>query len=99
MINKKAALLFIALFTIIQSYSQQFNIEGRVVDKNTGAPLPFVNMIVTGHPQLGTTADIDGSFKISAPFQITSLSFSYVGYQDTLILINNLSNDIRGVVI
>src|SRR5580692_4162268 len=96
---KRINLLFIAILSFITCYSQQYSVEGKVIDKNTGAPLPFVNMIVTGHPQQGSTADIDGSFKISAPFQITSLSFSYVGYQDTLILINNLSNDIRGVVI
>ncbi len=56
-------------------------------------------MIVTGLPQLGATADIDGRFKISAHYQITSLTFSYVGYHDTIIAIKNLSNDIKGLVI
>ncbi|HTA28275.1 MAG TPA: DUF5686 family protein [Bacteroidia bacterium] len=97
--TKKIILLFIALHSFIYCYSQQYQVEGKVIDKNTGAVLPFVNMIVTGHPQLGTTADIDGSFKISAPFQITSLSFSYVGYRDTVIPIKNLPGDVKGLVI
>ncbi len=96
---KKIALFFIALSFWVHCYSQSFNVQGKVIDKNTGAVLPFVNMIVTGHPQLGTTADIDGSFKISAPFQITSLSFSYVGYRDTVIELKNQSTDTKGLVI
>lgn len=99
MMAKKIALFFIALSFWVHCYSQSFNVQGKVIDKNTGAVLPFVNMIVTGHPQLGTTADIDGSFKISAPFQITSLSFSYVGYRDTVIELKNQSTDTKGLVI
>ncbi len=97
--SKKIILFFIALLSFIYCYSQQYQVEGKVIDKNTGAVLPFVNLIVTGHSQLGTTADIDGSFKISAPFQITSLSFSYVGYHDTIILLKSQSNDIKGLVV
>jgi hypothetical protein len=99
MTAKKIAILFLGAFVFIHCYSQQYAIGGKVIDKNTGAVLPFVNMIVTGHPQIGTTADIDGSFKISALFQITSLSFSYVGYRDTVIKINNPSINIDGLVI
>lgn len=96
---KKNILLFSALFLILHCFSQQCSLQGKVIDKNTGAILPFVNMIVTGHPQYGSTADIDGYFKISAPFQITSLTFSYFGYKDTIIQFNNPSADITGLVI
>jgi len=78
---------------------QQYSVSGKVVDKNTGAPLPFVNLIVTGHPQIGMTADIDGNFMLSAPFQISSLTCSYVGYRDTVIQIHNSSNKIEGTII
>ncbi len=96
---KKIAFLFLSILPLINCYSQQYNIKGKVIDKNTGGALPFVNMIVTGHPQIGATADIDGNFKISAAFQITSLSFSYVGYRDTVVLIKSPSNDSMDVVI
>ncbi len=97
--HKKIVLFLFSIFLIIHGYSQESAIEGKVIDKNTGAPLPFVNMIVTGHPQLGATADIDGNFKISAPFQITSLNFSYVGYRDTIFHLTNTSNNIKDLVI
>jgi len=99
MTSKKIFLLFIGIFSIIYGYSQQSTVEGKVIDKTTGAILPFVNMVVTGHPQLGATADIDGNFKIAAPFHITSLTFSYVGYKDTVISLNNSSNNIKGLTI
>jgi len=96
---KKIVTLFLCILSIINCYSQQYNVEGKVIDKSTGKSLPFVNMIVTGNPQCGATADIDGNFKISAPVHIISLSFSYVGYRDTVILINTAANDIKGLVI
>ncbi len=99
MIIKKVSFLFLSILFIVHCYSQQCNVEGKVIDKSTGKSLPFVNMIVTGNPQCGTTADIDGNFKISAPAHIGSLSFSYVGYRDTIIPINNTSNNIKGLVI
>jgi len=99
MTGKKIYIFLFSLLFFIHCYSQQCNLEGKVIDRNTGAVLPFVNMIVTGHPQIGATADIDGYFKISSPFHITFLTFSYVGYRDTLIPINNPSNDIKGLVI
>jgi hypothetical protein len=99
MTRKKITILLFSIFFILHCYSQQCNIEGKVIDKNTGAALPFVNMIVTGHSQLGATADIDGNFKISAPFHISSLTFSYVGYRDTIVPINIPTNDIKGLTI
>ncbi|HTB31207.1 MAG TPA: DUF5686 family protein [Bacteroidia bacterium] len=96
---RKAILFFCLWFTAMYCHSQQCSLTGKVIDKNTGSPLPFVNMIVSGHPQIGATADIDGNFKISAPFHINSLTFSYVGYRDTIIPINNVSGNINGIVI
>ena len=97
--GKKIAIILCCLFSIIHGYSQQYTIAGKVIDRNTGASLPFVNMIVTGHPQLGATADIDGHFTISAPFHITSLTFTYVGYRDTVIPINSSSTYIEALVV
>jgi hypothetical protein len=95
------ALTTLFLFICISSFvvAQQYTIEGRINDKQTGAPLAFVNMIVTGNPQIGSTADIDGNFKISASFPITSLSFSYVGYKDQTISIHDTGHVIKHLVI
>jgi len=98
MIGKRIIIILCGLFSFLHCYSQQYSIEGKVIDRNTGTPLPFVNMIVTGNPQLGSTADIDGRFKISAPFHITSLTFSYVGYRDTVVSINSSANNIKVLI-
>ena len=79
-------LVFICITVAVTA--QRYTVSGRVVDKQTGASLAFVNMIVTGHPQIGSTADIDGNFTISATFPITSLSFTYVGYKDLIVAID-----------
>src|SRR6185312_9558399 len=99
MANKSIAFFISIFFCITHCYSQQYTVEGKVIDKNTGTALPFVNMIVTAHPQTGATADIDGNFKISAPFQVTSLTFTYVGYRDTTVLINDLSGNVKRLII
>jgi hypothetical protein len=80
----RKVIILICIGLVNLAAAQQYIVEGRIVDKQTGASLAFVNMIVTGHPQIGSTADIDGNFKISASFPITSLTFSYVGYKDLI---------------
>lgn len=96
---KKALLfVFLTISCSIALRAQQYVVQGKVIDKTTKAVLPFVNMIVTGHPQYGATADIDGNFKISAPFRITSLSFTYVGYNDVLFPVTDTSHNVHVVV-
>jgi hypothetical protein len=98
MTGKKIAITLLGIISIFYGYSQPFSVAGKVIDKNTGTPLPFVNMIIPGHPQFGATADIDGNFKISAPFKISALAFTYVGYRDTVVPINSF-NESNGLVI
>jgi len=94
--------LLAALFLFLCAPSllvAQYTVEGHIIDKQTGASLAFVNMIVTGHPQLGATADIDGSFKISSTTPITSLSFSYVGYKDLIVPLSDTGKIIKHLTI
>lgn len=96
---KKVAILSYFILLALTGSSQSYVIEGRVLDKTTHAVLPFVNMIVTGNPMLGATADIDGHFKIISPTPIISLSFTYVGYNDQLVLIKDTSHHIKNLVV
>lgn len=88
---RKAISLVSLIISFTGLFAQQYTVKGRVLDKTTKASLPFVNLIVTGHTELGTTADIDGYFKISAPFPIKSLSFTYVGYKDLILPLRDTS--------
>lgn len=54
-------LLFIISFSNI--YGQTGKITGRVIDGNTGEPLPFVNVIIEGTTQ-GAASDINGYYSI-----------------------------------
>lgn len=74
-------------FCPLMILGQVNEISGVVLDSISGEPLPFVNIIVN-QSSYGTTADIDGKFTVQFKAEITSLTFSYVGYK-TLILEGN----------
>lgn len=75
--------------------SQRGNIEvvvtGTVIDE-TGAPLPGVSILLQG-TTIGTTTGMDGKYSLSVPDAQTSgtLVFSYIGYVNQEIPVNNRS--------
>ncbi|MGH7494181.1 MAG: TonB-dependent receptor [bacterium] len=59
-------------------------IAGKVTDKNTGEPLPGVNLLVTG-TRLGAATSLDGSYIIlQVPPGIHSIRASAIGYQEVV---------------
>lgn len=64
-------------------------ITGIVTDKN-GAPLPGVNVFVTGTSQ-GTTTDMAGKYSIDVPQGARSLTFSFVGMVPQEIIVGSLT--------
>ncbi len=85
----KAIKLF-ALFTCFFSCSNLLNgqINGVITDALSGDPLIGVNVTVLGADNIGTISDIDGSFSIQANAG-DQLSFTYVGYQEQTITLEN----------
>jgi TonB-linked SusC/RagA family outer membrane protein len=59
---------------------QQKVVAGKITDKNTGAPLPGVNVLVKG-TTFGTLTDIGGKFSIALPETNGTLVLSFIGYQ------------------
>jgi outer membrane receptor for ferrienterochelin and colicin len=60
-------------------------IAGVVKDKQTGEPLPGVNVLIQG-TTLGASTDIDGYYVIvNVPVGVHELQVSYIGYKDILI--------------
>ncbi|KAF0198956.1 MAG: hypothetical protein FD166_947 [Bacteroidetes bacterium] len=63
-------------------------LRGKVIDRNTKEPIPFVNVIVekSGQQTGGTTSDFDGNYTIK-PMQPGSyeMKASFVGYKPVLI--------------
>ena len=77
----KKTLLFILFgFFAVSAIAQQGKVEGRIFDKASNEPLPFVNVVITG-TNIGSTTDMDGKFLFTGlePGFI-NLKASFVGY-------------------
>ncbi len=77
-LNKLLALFFV--FVGFGLCAQPTSISGQVFDQETSEPLPFVNITVNNSKR-GTAADVDGRFKLNMNEPISSLTFSFVGYE------------------
>lgn len=76
----KIIFLFLAFSLII--YSQdKLTIKGKVLDKETNAPLENVNVFLS-NTTIGTSTDKNGQFIINnVPFGSYNIIFSYIGYE------------------
>ena len=86
--NRKLILFLILISCISSAYTQ--NINAWVADAKELRKLAFVS-IVFDDGRNGTSSDIDGKFTIDIQ-KTKNLRFSYVGYYDTIISVENLKN-------
>ncbi|WP_423819283.1 carboxypeptidase-like regulatory domain-containing protein [Salinimicrobium sp. TIG7-5_MAKvit] len=80
---------YFLLFSIIMLGQTTVEVSGKVVDNDSGIPIPGVNIIEKGTTN-GTMTDFDGNFVLEAPAHAT-LVISYLGYTTQEININNKS--------
>jgi TonB-linked SusC/RagA family outer membrane protein len=74
------ALAFLALVSFQTSYGQGI-VEGQVIEAQSGAPLPGVNVVIRGE-QIGSTTDPEGSYTISGiPEGTQVVEAKFVGFQ------------------
>lgn len=87
----------ISLFILISFFAFAGNtgkVAGRIIDAQSGEPLPFVNVIIEG-TSLGAASSIDGNFAIiGVPPGIYSIKASAVGYNTEIIKNVNVSIDL-----
>ncbi len=76
-----------ACASVVDARAGSFSLTGRVVDSDTGEPLPFVN-IVYNEKGTGTTTGIDGQFTITSGSLPDSLRLSYVGYETLTVILS-----------
>ena len=57
-------------------------IKGTIIDKETGEPIPFANVIIDMENKIGAVSDMDGRFTIKnlAPGKY-DVTFKYIGYE------------------
>jgi len=96
----KLLLMVLLLFTSF-AFSQTFDVTGTVLD-GSGLSLPGVNVKVKTSSQ-STTTDFDGSFKLSAVSNGTTLVLSYIGYRTQEVVVSGpkvtvkMSDDTRSL--
>ncbi|MCG8322034.1 MAG: DUF5686 and carboxypeptidase regulatory-like domain-containing protein [Cytophagales bacterium] len=71
------AVAFLGSFQVSQG--QETIVKGRVIDAETGDPIPFVNVVFLG-TTVGITTDFDGFYQIKTDMPVDSISASYIGY-------------------
>lgn len=82
-----ANVLLFVLFVGSGMLQAQVTITGTVTGAPDGSPLPGVSVIVQG-TFLGTSTNIDGQYTLQIPEDALVLEFSYIGYQDMVITID-----------
>ncbi len=89
-----ATAAFMLIFSVSGLMAQgRTTVTGTVVDASDNDPLIGVNIVVLGSQAatgsiIGTTTNADGSYSISVPAGLNTLSFSFVGYQTQEVAIN-----------
>jgi thiol-disulfide isomerase/thioredoxin len=73
--------LFLFLFLSSTALSQQL-VEGTIVDKETGMPVPFASISLVGTTK-GTSSNLNGQFSISVTTPV-SLKVSCIGYESVV---------------
>lgn len=78
MLKSVHLLIFCFLFT--SNAWTQYYATGQVLENGTEESIPFVNITALPSGE-GTTTDINGKFKFVSDKKISSLSFSFIGYE------------------
>ncbi|MGE5683245.1 MAG: TonB-dependent receptor [Bacillota bacterium] len=78
--------IFLGMALLSNTFGQSTGkIMGKVVDKNTGEPVSFANIVVEG-TSLGAASDEEGKYVIlNIPPGVYSVTASYIGYQKTTV--------------
>lgn len=72
--------------------AEELTLQGRIVDAETGEPLPYVNILVDG--ATCTLSNIEGEFKLQADEE-AKLTFSFVGYNKLSVQANHVSEVVK----
>ena len=91
---KRAILIWLILVSLsTRLFSQQYFVEGKVIDEDTKQPLAFVSIVINNSHK-GGMADIDGKFYLTSNEKIEFLRLSYVGYYLKIYYLKNESSNI-----
>jgi len=78
--NKFLILFYFCLLALSSAFAQNTKIVGKVIDKITQEPLPYVNIIFKD-TQIGTISDMEGGFRLETKSAVDALFVSFIGYE------------------
>lgn len=78
--NPAGKLLLFAFLLLPFAGSAQTVVSGKVLDANSGDPIPFASVIFKG-TSIGVTTDFDGNYTLKTSARPDSLQASYIGYK------------------
>ena len=85
----------IFFFSAFISFCQTGTLRGHIYDAESGEPIAYASVQIINSKE-GVISDEDGFFQLSAvPSGIQRVQVSYLGYLDTLLEINIISNKIK----
>lgn len=84
---KKFLYILILNLFVLNLFSQQITIKGKITEVANGNPLPGANIIIKGTTR-GTITDIDGNYSIEANNENDTLVISSIGFLSEEISIN-----------
>ncbi|MBV5312234.1 MAG: carboxypeptidase-like regulatory domain-containing protein [Prolixibacteraceae bacterium] len=88
-------LLFALIFIAGYSFSQPTNVWGKVTDKETGKPIPYVS-VVFKNTQIGVLTDTLGGFNLTSKEHVDSIRLSTIGYLNkTIGVISGKSTELQ----
>ncbi len=88
MFRKFLTTIALLLTTGMLAYGQSGSLKGKIIDAETGEPVPFANIVVEagGKQAGGTTSDFDGQYVIKPlPPGKYDVKATYVGYKPLMI--------------
>jgi TonB-linked SusC/RagA family outer membrane protein len=80
-------MLFFSMIVPLHLLAQQISVKGRVLEKETGQPLPGVAIVIENTPR-GVTTDVDGSFEIKVS-ATDKLVFSFIGMESQTVIVGD----------
>lgn len=78
-VSRNIRLLVILLLIVAQSFAQTTTIRGKVTDRETGKPIPYVSVVFI-NTVTGTTTDTLGLYKLTTKEYVDSVEFATVTY-------------------
>lgn len=80
--KKQSAILLICSFLFsLQLWAQERTVRGTVRSADDNSPLPGVSVVAANNNALGTSTDIDGKYELRVGADVTSLVFSFIGFE------------------